>query len=152
MKVLLPYLLSLVIIVNTALWLKSSSSEAFTIPPTSQVRFQPHLRRVPHYHQTNFYASVVEQQTQGIQNEQQQSTILESTASKIVLRKPIPYSDLTIGVLKETFPGENRVSQTPDSVSTLVIAGFNVVVQAGGVFCIKSIPYTDSSHVQLTSL
>ncbi len=47
-------------------------------------------------------------------------------------QQPIPYSELTIGVLKETFPGENRVSQTPDSVKGLVNAGFTVVVEAGG--------------------
>ena len=48
--------------------------------------------------------------------------------------QPIPYSELTIGVLKETFPGENRVSQTPDSVKGLVNAGFTVVVEAGGTW------------------
>lgn len=47
-------------------------------------------------------------------------------------KQPIPYSDLTIGVLKENYPGENRVSQTPDSVQGLVKAGFTVVVEAGG--------------------
>lgn len=47
-------------------------------------------------------------------------------------KQPIPYSDLTIGVLKETYPGENRVSQTPDSIQGLVKAGFTVVVEAGG--------------------
>jgi hypothetical protein len=49
-----------------------------------------------------------------------------------ILGEPIPYEELTIGVMKETYKGENRVSQTPDSVKTLVKAGFNVVVQAGG--------------------
>ena len=49
-----------------------------------------------------------------------------------ILGGPIPYEDLTIGVMKETFNGENRVSQTPDSVASLIKAGFNVVVQAGG--------------------
>ncbi len=47
-------------------------------------------------------------------------------------KQPIPYSELTIGVLKETYPGENRVSQTPDSVLGLVKAGFTVLVEAGG--------------------
>ena len=46
--------------------------------------------------------------------------------------KAIPYSELTIGVVKETFPGENRVSQSPDSVRSLVKAGFNVAVEKGG--------------------
>ena len=45
---------------------------------------------------------------------------------------PIPYSELTIGIIKETFKGENRVSQTPDSVKGLVDAGFTVIVQSGG--------------------
>lgn len=49
-----------------------------------------------------------------------------------ILGKPIPYSELTIGVLKETFPGENRVSQTPDSIKSLVKEGFTVVVESGG--------------------
>lgn len=48
------------------------------------------------------------------------------------LFSPIPYSELTIGVVKETFQGENRVSQTPDSVKGLINAGFTVVVQSGG--------------------
>jgi len=49
-------------------------------------------------------------------------------------KKPIEYSELTIGVLKETYPGENRVSQTPDSIQNLVKAGFTVVVESGGTF------------------
>jgi Alanine dehydrogenase/PNT, N-terminal domain len=50
----------------------------------------------------------------------------------MLLGTAIPYEQLTIGVLKETYPGENRVAQTPDSVRTLIKAGMNVVVQAGG--------------------
>jgi NAD(P) transhydrogenase len=49
-----------------------------------------------------------------------------------ILGQPIPYDELTIGVMKETFKGENRVSQTPDSIKMLIKEGFNVVVQAGG--------------------
>ena len=49
-----------------------------------------------------------------------------------ILGEPIPYSELTIGVLKETFKGENRVSQTPDSIKSLVKAGFTVIVETGG--------------------
>lgn len=52
--------------------------------------------------------------------------------NKIHRNVAIPYKELTIGVLKETFAGEKRVSQSPDSVSSLVKAGFNVVVQSGG--------------------
>jgi NAD(P) transhydrogenase len=48
-----------------------------------------------------------------------------------ILGQPIPYDQLTIGVMKETFKGENRVSQSPDSVKMLIKEGFNVVVQAG---------------------
>eukprot|EP00533_Pseudo-nitzschia_delicatissima_P009466 CAMPEP_0116107174 /NCGR_PEP_ID=MMETSP0327-20121206/16069_1 /TAXON_ID=44447 /ORGANISM="Pseudo-nitzschia delicatissima, Strain B596" /LENGTH=1133 /DNA_ID=CAMNT_0003599917 /DNA_START=145 /DNA_END=3546 /DNA_ORIENTATION=+ len=44
---------------------------------------------------------------------------------------PIPYDELTIGIVKETFKGENRVSQTPDSVKGLVKAGFTVIVESG---------------------
>jgi hypothetical protein len=45
---------------------------------------------------------------------------------------PIPYSELTIGIVKETFQGENRVSQTPDSIRGLVKSGFTVIVESGG--------------------
>ena len=55
------------------------------------------------------------------------------------LGDPVPYSALTIGVMKETYPGECRVSQSPDSVKTLVGAGFDVVVQAGGKFSLTKI-------------
>jgi Alanine dehydrogenase/PNT, N-terminal domain len=60
----------------------------------------------------------------------------ESTAlgAKLRLNLPVPYSELTIGVVKEKFPGESRVSLTPDSVATLTKAGFNVIVEAGGTF------------------
>ena len=49
-----------------------------------------------------------------------------------LLGEAIEYEKLTIGVTKETFPGENRVSLSPTSVELLVKAGFHVVVQAGG--------------------
>ena len=57
---------------------------------------------------------------------------LDDSGEHDFLGEPIPYSKLTIGVLKETFPGENRVSQTPDSIKTLVKEGFTVVVEEGG--------------------
>lgn len=53
--------------------------------------------------------------------------------------QPIPYAELTIGVVKETLEGENRVSQTPDSVRGLVKAGFTVLVQAGGKLFVISL-------------
>jgi hypothetical protein len=40
----------------------------------------------------------------------------------------VEYSKMTIGVPKETFPLERRVSQTPESVQKLIEAGFNVKV------------------------
>ena len=46
----------------------------------------------------------------------------------------VPYEELTIGVLKEDLEGENRVSQTPDTVRNLVKAGFNVVVEKDGTY------------------
>jgi hypothetical protein len=60
------------------------------------------------------------------------ATAFEEEPQNKIFGKPIPYDDLTIGVMKETFDGENRVSQTPDSVKMLVKEGFHVVVQAGG--------------------
>lgn len=57
--------------------------------------------------------------------------ITEDTTARF-LGNAMPYEELTIGVLKETYDGENRVSQSPDSVANLVKAGFNVIVQGGG--------------------
>lgn len=64
-----------------------------------------------------------------------------SDAAHLNLLGPsIAYEKLTIGVLKEDFPGETRVSQSPNSVKTLVNAGFSVVVEEGG-------RYTDETHL-----
>jgi Alanine dehydrogenase/PNT, N-terminal domain len=59
-------------------------------------------------------------------------SIQQISSNKIRKDVAIPYDQLTIGVLKETFKGERRVSQTPESVSSLVKAGFKVIVQSGG--------------------
>jgi NAD(P) transhydrogenase len=41
--------------------------------------------------------------------------------------KGIPYSNLTVGIPKETFPLERRVAATPDSVALLLKPGFKAV-------------------------
>ena len=56
----------------------------------------------------------------------------EQPSTKNILGSPIPYEDLTIGILKESYPGENRVSVAPESVKLLIDAGLNVVVESGG--------------------
>lgn len=53
------------------------------------------------------------------------------SSSSSILGTPIPYGELTVGVLKESYPGENRVSVAPDSVRMLVDAGLNVAVESG---------------------
>ena len=40
-----------------------------------------------------------------------------------------PYSALTVGIPKETFPLEKRVAATPESVQRLVTPGFQVLVE-----------------------
>ena len=45
--------------------------------------------------------------------------------------KGTPYSALTVGIPKETFPLEKRVAATPESVERLVKPGFSVVVEDG---------------------
>lgn len=62
-----------------------------------------------------------------------------------ILGQPIPYEELTIGILKEATAGENRVSQTPDTVRNLVKAGFQVVVQAGAG---EKASFTDSAFLE----
>lgn len=49
------------------------------------------------------------------------------------LKSPgIPYSDLTVGVPREIFPSERRVSVTPQGVATLLKKGFKAVHVASG--------------------
>ncbi len=66
------------------------------------------------------------------------STTTPATATPALLVKgmkvgpSIPYSQLTIGVLKESYMGENRVSLAPSNVKMLVDAGLKVVVETGG--------------------
>lgn len=43
--------------------------------------------------------------------------------------KGVAYSDLTVGIPKETFPLEKRVAATPETVSKLVKPGFSVVIE-----------------------
>ena len=60
------------------------------------------------------------------------------------LNQPIPYEDLTIGVMKETYPGENRVSLSPDAVALLTKEGLHVVVQSGAG---EMAAFSDSTYV-----
>ena len=59
----------------------------------------------------------------------------DDASEALTFFSPIPYSELTIGIVKETLKGENRVSQTPDSVRGLTKAGFTVIVESGGKNC-----------------
>jgi hypothetical protein len=59
-------------------------------------------------------------------------SVFDDDKSHRFLGQPIPYEQLTIGVLKEVTEGEARVSQTPETVANLVKKGFHVLVEAGG--------------------
>jgi hypothetical protein len=83
------------------------------------------------YYNTNLYVSGNVEEPKSKEEDKTLSAFDEDSSANI-LGHPIPYSELTIGVLKETFPGENRVSQTPDSIRTLIKEGFTVIVQSGG--------------------
>jgi len=61
-----------------------------------------------------------------------------------ILGEKVPYSDLTVGVLKESYPGENRVSIAPDSAKMLVNAGMSVVVETGAG---EKASFSDASYV-----
>lgn len=55
-----------------------------------------------------------------------------ASASPLSTSKPISYSELTIGVPKETFEGERRVALTPAGVQALRKAGFKAVIVESG--------------------
>jgi NAD(P) transhydrogenase len=88
---------------------------------------------------TSIYGTVEDQQKEerdsdilGSSVDSISSTFNEDDASEaLTFFFPIPYSELTIGVVKETSKGENRVSQTPDSVRGLIKEGFTVIVESG---------------------
>jgi len=80
--------------------------------------------------------------------EQLDSSISSST-SKNILTDPIPYEKLTIGVMKETFPGENRVSISPSSAETLIKAGFQIVVQSGAG---ENASFSDGAYVSVGAI
>jgi len=69
----------------------------------------------------------------------------DDTSEALTFFSPIPYSELTIGIIKETYEGENRVSQTPDSVRGLVKAGFTVLVESGAG---DNASFSDSLYIE----
>lgn len=102
-----------------------------------------------------FFATTVSKEE--VVEEEKSASILDLPDSHI-LGQPTPYDQLTIGVMKETYNGENRVSQTPDSVKMLIKEGFHVVVQAGGKseYMIGAVEYmsivTQSSNISLLTI
>jgi len=91
------------------------------------------------------YASVVEENVQTIidNNEEAVKAGRDGNTRYLLGENGIPYSDLTIGVVKETYEGENRVAQSPESVKSLTSAGFNVVVEKGAG---ESASFFDSAY------
>jgi hypothetical protein len=86
---------------------------------------------------TRLYSSISNDKSLSSSEEkrQEQNELISSAFENLKPKidgEPIPYEQLTIGIMKETFPGENRVSISPDSAELLVKAGFNVVVEKGG--------------------
>jgi len=113
-----------------------SSIDAFA-PPSPLVK---HHRAVLTNYRSLLHATVPqEDQKQDIQDVE-----IVPEPNKI-LGQGIPYEELTVGVLKEYYPGENRVSQTPDSVRDLDKAGFKVVVQSGAG---QRASFPDSDYIE----
>ena len=105
-----------------ALWVLSSHVQSFAPVARTLVR----VERPKASWRQRFTATLSEDAL-----EEETVTRFEEEGNHI-LGQPIPYDQLTVGVMKETYKGENRVSQTPDSVKMLIKQGFHVVVQAGG--------------------
>lgn len=114
----------------------SSRATTKTATPNRRNQGMHYVPQLPNsYTSPPLYATVEERQVTSSNSANEDAStvkaILDRAPTKI-LGGAIPYSELSIGVLKETYPGENRVSQTPDSVKNLVKAGFTVIVQSGG--------------------
>ena len=144
---------------GAAIILLSSRIDGFSTPSLSVTKPSTFGITKQHRHSENsvpttrLYSSLSDDKQQNEDKVVQGSSSVDFVAEAFaaepksqILGAPIPYEKLTIGVTKEEFPGENRVSLSPDAVALLVKAGFHVVVQAGGKFNvsdlvdIKSIP------------
>jgi H+-translocating NAD(P) transhydrogenase len=85
-------------------------------------------------------------------SQQRRSSSAAASSGTTVVPNGIAYSELTIGVPKETHANERRVAQTPESVARLVKAGFKVRVESGAGVQAK---FSDEQYVaagaQITS-
>ena len=117
----------------TTLWgifcLAASTVDAFSVPVA--VRAPPATRSSSSF-QVRFATVPEKDEKVAAASDKKDFAAEYFNQAKPSLWEGVPYSDLTIGVLKEDLEGENRVSQTPDSVKGLVKAGFTVVVEEGG--------------------
>lgn len=59
---------------------------------------------------------------------------------------PIPYTELIVGVPKETYSGEQRVALTPSGVESLKKAGFKAVIVESGAGAAAN--FTDAEYVK----
>jgi hypothetical protein len=99
--------------------------------PSVATRTAPKISRRHRYSSSSVFELYVK--TGDVETVEDDKTLAAFQEPKTqILGQPIPYSELTIGVIKETFKGENRVSQTPDSIRTLIKAGITVLVESGG--------------------
>ena len=121
------------VLIGFSLWVSSGSAftpKAFLPPAQLQVPSAKHRKNLISY------ATIPQKDEEAVTKKDNDAAILKDLVggSPKIGMDPVPYSEITIGVLKETQKGENRVSQTPDSVRSLVKAGFTVAVQEGGMF------------------
>jgi hypothetical protein len=128
--------LTVVLFVGSSSWFANAFSPQLTLRRVVVPSQTASYRRIKSW--APQYATKPEQAEQEADTVSTPKPFLGSTEAKI-WSQPIPYEKLTIGVLKETFPGENRVSQTPDSIRSLVKEGLTVAVQAGGTYLLASV-------------
>lgn len=108
------------LVTSTTRLVKPRSSSSSTLSSSTIVRF----------------ATIPEKGDQ-VDSNQKDTTSDFFNKGKPSLFDGVPYSELTIGILKEDMEGENRVSQTPDTVRNLVKEGFTVIVEKGGKFVVR---------------
>ena len=145
----------------TALLLSPSSVHGFSTPTTgtsfalrsktSTTHVSPTV--VP-YVGTALYSSVSDDTSDSLKSDssfekdkKEEADLIaafEELDSTKILTDAIPYEELTIGVSKETFEGENRVSITPDNAEMLVKAGFQVVIQSGAG---ENASFSDAAYI-----
>eukprot|EP00555_Chaetoceros_dichaeta_P004244 CAMPEP_0198261904 /NCGR_PEP_ID=MMETSP1447-20131203/10522_1 /TAXON_ID=420782 /ORGANISM="Chaetoceros dichaeta, Strain CCMP1751" /LENGTH=1137 /DNA_ID=CAMNT_0043949961 /DNA_START=117 /DNA_END=3530 /DNA_ORIENTATION=+ len=142
------------IVISNALAIHAFSPPPSLVPKANLNSKLAHPKiPVPNSYTSQLYSAIEDNKQEEYISSENDIEVLasafEGKTSNLLGDSPVPYSELTIGISKETFKGENRVSLSPESASLLTKAGFNVVVQAGAG---ENASFSDSEYLEIGAI